>query len=48
MIKILKTSETSASELFSRTIQSKDVSEVVGKIIDDVKANGDKALFAYT
>lgn len=48
MIKILKTSETSASELFSRTIQSKDVSEVVGKIIEDVKSNGDKALFAYT
>ncbi len=48
MIKILKTSETTPQELFSRTIQSADVSEVVGKIIEDVVKNGDKALLAYT
>ncbi len=48
MIKILKTSETTAAELFERRIQSADVSEVVGNIIEDVVKNGDKALFAYT
>lgn len=48
MIKILRAYETSGDELFKRTTQSKDVSEVVKRIIDDVKSRGDAALFEYT
>ena len=48
MIKILKTSETTPAELFERTTQTGDVTEVVREIIDNVRRGGDKALFAYT
>ena len=48
MIKILRTSETSAEELFERTTQTADVSEVVRDIIETVRRDGDKALYAYT
>ena len=48
MIKILRTSETSAEELFERTTQTADVSEVVRDIIETVRCDGDKALIAYT
>ena len=48
MIKILKAFETSAEQLFERTTQTADVSEVVKGIIENVAKNGDKALFEYT
>lgn len=48
MIKILNASETSPAELFERVTQSADVSEVVSDIIENVRKNGDKALFYYT
>lgn len=48
MIKILNVSETSPAELFERVTQSADVSEVVSDIIENVRKNGDKALFYYT
>lgn len=48
MIKILNTAETSPSELFDRTTQTADVSEVVRNIIEDVAKNGDAALKKYT
>lgn len=48
MIKILKAFETSAEQLFERTTQTADVSEVVEGIIENVAKNGDKALFEYT
>lgn len=48
MIKILKTTDCKPSELFERTTQTADVSEVVRNIIEDVCANGDEALLRYT
>lgn len=48
MIKILKTSETTPAELFERMTQTADVSDVVREIIDTVRRDGDRALFAYT
>ena len=48
MIKILKAFETSAEQLFERTTQTANVSEVVEGIIENVAKNGDKALFEYT
>ena len=48
MIKILKTSETTAEQLFERVTQTADVSEVVREIIETVKTRGDSALLEYT
>lgn len=48
MLKILKTTDCKPSELFERTTQTADVSEVVRNIIEDVCANGDEALLRYT
>ncbi len=47
MIKIMKYGEVSADEIFARGKTSFDVSDIVTDIIENVKANGDKALFEY-
>ncbi len=47
MIKILKYSEVESSEIFSRAVPEVDVSAIVADIIDNVRKNGDKALFEY-
>lgn len=47
MIKILKYGEVSADEIFARGKTSFDVADVVTEIIENVKQNGDKALFEY-
>ena len=47
MIKIYKYGEVENSEIFSRMADTVDVSDIVSGIIDNVKANGDKALFEY-
>ncbi len=47
MIKIMKYKEVSAEEIFDRGETSFDVRDIVSDIINNVKANGDKALFAY-
>lgn len=48
MIKIMKYGEISADEIFSRQEQKVDVTAIVTDIIDNVKANGDKALYEYS
>lgn len=47
MIKILKYGEVKNEELLARSEPLTDVADIVADIIADVKANGDKALFAY-
>lgn len=47
MIKILKYGEVSAEEIFARGEGSFDVADIVTNIIENVKANGDAALFEY-
>ncbi len=47
MIKILKYGEVSNSEIFSRSTAATDVSSIVSEIIEDVKVNGDEALYRY-
>ncbi len=47
MISILKYGEVSNSEIFSRGTAATDVSSVVTEIIEDVKKNGDTALYRY-
>ncbi len=47
MIKIYKYGEVENSEFFSRMADTVDVSDIVTGIIENVKANGDKALFEY-
>ncbi len=47
MIKILKYGEVSNSEIFNRGTAATDVSGIVTDIIENVKQNGDKALFEY-
>lgn len=47
MIKIMKYGEVSADEIFSRGKTSFDVADIVTDIIENVKQNGDKALFEY-
>lgn len=47
MIKILKCGEVSNSEIFARTEPTVNVEAVVAEIIENVKQNGDKALFEY-
>ncbi len=48
MIKILKYGEVSNSEIFARAESALNVEEVVAEIIENVKANGDKALYEYS
>ena len=47
MIKILKYGEISNDEIFARVIPEINVEAVVADIIENVKANGDKALYEY-
>lgn len=48
MIKILKYSEVSDDEILARGSAASDVSGAVAGIIENVKINGDKALFEYS
>lgn len=48
MIKIMKFNEVSKEEIFARPEGISDVGDIVAEIIDDVKANGDAALYKYT
>ena len=47
MIKILKYGEIADDEIFARTEPSVNVEGIVSEIIENVKKNGDAALFAY-
>ena len=47
MIKIMKYGEVSSDEIFARGETSFDVADIVTNIIENVKSNGDKALFDY-
>ena len=47
MIRILRTSQATANELFERVTQTVDVSETVREIIANVRENGDSALLEY-
>lgn len=47
MIRIIKDVKGDRSEIFSVTEKKADVSAIVSEIIDNVKKNGDKALYAY-
>ena len=47
MIKIYKYGEVENNEIFSRMADTVDVSDIVTEIIENVKANGDKALYEY-
>lgn len=47
MIKILKYGEVSTDEIFERAESEIDVSGIVSEIIENVRSNGDKALFEY-
>ena len=47
MIKIYKYGEVENNEIFSRMADTVDVSDIVTGIIENVRANGDKALFEY-
>lgn len=47
MIKIMKYSEVKNDEIFARVVPTVNVADVVSEIIENVKANGDKALFEY-
>ena len=47
MIKIFKDGVSSREEIFSVVEPKMDVSSIVSEIIEDVKLNGDKALYKY-
>ena len=47
MIRILKEGEVSFSEIFARVQPKMNVEAIVAEIIDNVRKNGDQALFAY-
>ena len=47
MIQILKYNEVNASDIFARVTPTINVEEIVTDIIENVKTNGDEALFAY-
>ena len=47
MIRIMKSGETPASELFARTASDRDVSGTVAEIIANVRKNGDATLMEY-
>ena len=47
MIKIYRYSEVNKDEIFSRTKMPTGVEDIVKEIIDNVRANGDKALLEY-
>ena len=47
MIKIYKYGEVPNSEIFARFEPLSNVEDVVTEIVEDVKLNGDKALYQY-
>ncbi len=47
MIKIMKYGDVKNDEIFARTEPTVNVEDVVAEIIDNVRKNGDKALFEY-
>ena len=47
MIKILKFGEVSKDDIFARTEPTVNVEAIVSEIIENVKQNGDKALYEY-
>lgn len=47
MIRILPYSQTNLDEIFARVTPKTDVAGIVGQIIDNVRKNGDSALFEY-
>ncbi len=47
MIKILKYGEVANEDIFSRVVPEFDVTAIVSDIIENVRKNGDKALFEY-
>ncbi len=47
MIKILKYGEVENSEIFARVVPEMNVEAIVTEIIENVKTNGDEALFEY-
>lgn len=47
MIKILRYGQVANSDIFARAVSSMNVEAIVTDIIENVKANGDKALFEY-
>lgn len=47
MIKIYNYGEVSNEEIFSRENIANDVADIVSEIIENVKSNGDKALYEY-
>lgn len=47
MIKILKYGEVSNDRIFSRVVPEFDVTAIVSEIIENVRTNGDAALFEY-
>ncbi len=48
MIKIFQYGEVSNEDIFARVVPTVNVEQIVTDIIENVKANGDKALFEYT
>ena len=48
MIKILEYGAVKREEIFERAVKRADVAKTVAEIIEDVRINGDKALFYYT
>lgn len=48
MIKIFEYSEITKNDIFARVQSNVDVSEIVKNIVEDVKENGDAALFKYS
>ncbi len=47
MIQILKYGEVANEEIFARAVPTVNVEDIVTEIIENVKANGDKALYEY-
>ncbi len=47
MIQILKYGEVDAKEIFARVTPKVNVADIVASILQDVKENGDRAVFAY-
>lgn len=48
MIKILKYGEVSNKDIFARAVPAMNVEGIVTEIIENVKTNGDKALYEYS
>ena len=47
MIKIMKFGEVAPEDIFARVEPAVNVADIVSEIIDNVRQNGDKALFSY-